>query len=156
MSGSPKAEARSAHKDVFGSMASLIQSCVYVDAEVFFNLNLIDEVSNARREELKRANDVWNSHCNVHLDDSSKSSKPKVLKRTHIGVSFTDDPATVWMFEDTEETRAARIGTWASDDFRFRNRISIVNTQIGHIFGMEHRERLYKYIHSQSTTPQSP
>ena len=91
----------------------------------------------AINESIRKANEVWNqSYCDVRADT-----------RIPVRVNFTSTKPSVrvlhvWDFA----SRRARCGQWeelARDRERFAEKCRRIDSQIGYIFGSEHRQRAY-------------
>lgn len=91
-------------------------------------------------KDVKRANEKWN----CHYPETPFSSPQKV--------TFCSDLVSVFSFEDDEESRTARIGTWACDGQRFQMKIQDISNVLSPILCRHHRQSVYDRLYSSSNT----
>ena len=99
----------------------------------------------AINESIRKANEVWNQSYSDVTDDT----------RTPVKVNFNSDKPSVrvlhvWNYA----SRRARCGQWeelARDRERFAEKCRRIDSQIGYIFGEEHRRRAYNSRYNSET-----
>lgn len=113
------------------------------DLDVDLDQESLDEYISIQRG-IKRANDVWNQSY-ADVPDSSVSSAIK----PGIKVNFSSQLTCVQTFEDDEESKSSRLGSWKIDAERFKFRIQSIGQILAPILHPDHRDRIFN---SRSTT----
>ncbi|KAI1309416.1 hypothetical protein HDE_00109 [Halotydeus destructor] len=134
---------------------SILSRCPAIYGSVYHYFHMCDGLENIDRDlcfedegtdvdedpEVERANEVWNEY----YDDTDSEAK---LGERRI-VNFCTELVCIISFEDDEDSRAARKGSWetlATDRQRFMDRISNLEKIISPILANEHREKVYKRL----------
>lgn len=86
-------------------------------------------------EDVERANEVWNCQ---YTDLPTLS---------HQKVTF-HQPDSIYEFEDNNESKDCRIGTWACDGARFMTKINDIRIVLSPILSPEHRQSVYEQLNS--------
>lgn len=98
------------------------------------------------QQEIKRANDVWNkSYADVPDCFVASQVKPGIK------VNFSSQLTCVQTFEDDEESKSSRLGSWKIDADRFKFRIQSIGQILAPILHPDHRTRVFNSrINSQN------
>lgn len=90
--------------------------------------------------DIKRANEIWN----CHYPETPLSSPQKV--------TFSQELVEIHPFDDDDESRDARIGTWASDGQRFLTKIQDISNVLSPILCPRHRQTVYEKLYPSANT----
>lgn len=92
-------------------------------------------------EEVKRANEIWNTH----YPDTPQPSPQKV--------TFCQESDSIHVFEDDDESMNCRIGTWHCDSARFKAKIQDISNVLSPILCQQHRQSVYEKLYPPTDPP---